>query len=141
MPWGIASAHSGLIVVADYINRNVQTFTNSGEFVSKWGTGGSGSDGLLQDPANIAVDAFDHVYVADSFNDQIQVFSITGAFLLRWGTEGSEDGEFNAPLGVSIAQDGSIFVADGYNSRVQEFGTTPTAAQGTTWGFIKGKYR
>jgi len=45
----------------------------------------------------------------------------TYEFSLKWGTKGSEDGQFNRPVGIAVASDGSVYVADSYNGRVQKF--------------------
>jgi len=102
-------------------------FTDSGEFVRKWGTrcdlsappppcpdpdGPTGrlenGDGQFDSPIDVAVDdgasidqASTIVYVADRDNHRVQVFDGTGAFLAKWGSPGSGKGQFNgAPSGA-----------------------------------------
>ena len=38
IPWGIAIDSSGNVFVADTANHRIQKFTNSGTFVTKWGS-------------------------------------------------------------------------------------------------------
>ena len=42
-------------------------------------------------------------------------------FLNTWGTLGSGDGQFNNPIGLSIANTGEVYVADNTNHRIQWF--------------------
>ncbi|HEY2841271.1 MAG TPA: NHL repeat-containing protein, partial [Pirellulales bacterium] len=42
-------------------------------------------------------------------------------FVCEWGKQGSENGEFNFPIGVAINRADEIFVTDFYNARVQKF--------------------
>jgi hypothetical protein len=61
------------------------------EFVTKWGSEGSGPG---QFNGQNDVDPFKNfVYVADYDNNRIQVFDSDGTFVTSWGTEGEEDGQ------------------------------------------------
>ena len=53
-------------------------------------------------------------------------------FVSKWGTLGTGDGQFNYPLGVSVASDGSVYVADAFNHRIQKF--TPEGEFISQWG-------
>jgi DNA-binding beta-propeller fold protein YncE len=44
-------------------------------------------------------------------------------FLLQWGRHGSRPGEFNFPIGITIAPDHEVLITDFYNARVQCFDT------------------
>jgi hypothetical protein len=72
-PGGIAVDASGNVYVADTGNNRIQKFTSTGNFLTKWGSAGSG-DGLFTTPRGIAVDGSGKVYVADTGNNRIQVF-------------------------------------------------------------------
>jgi DNA-binding beta-propeller fold protein YncE len=43
------------------------------------------------------------------------------SFVTQWGREGSGDGQFKAPEGIAVADDGTIYIADTENHRVQRF--------------------
>ena len=49
------------------------------------------------------------------------MFDNAGTFVKSWGGYGSEDGQFNFPIGISVASDGSLYVTDTYNHRIQKF--------------------
>ena len=48
-----------------------------------------------------------------------------GVFLSKWGTEGTGDGQFGYPRGVSVASDGSVYVSEYRNHRIQKFSPKP----------------
>jgi tripartite motif-containing protein 71 len=51
----------------------VQKFDTNGNFITKWGSYGSG-DGQFIDPEQLAVDSEGFIYVSDRENNNIQVF-------------------------------------------------------------------
>jgi len=55
-------------------NPRVQKFDNNGNFITKWGSYGTG-DGQFKDPEHLAVDSEGNVYVSDKANNNIQVFA------------------------------------------------------------------
>ena len=60
--------------------------------------------------------------IADQLNHRVQVFDCkTGMFLRCFGSEGTCNGEFKCPAGVSVNSDGRIIVCDFNNYRVQVF--------------------
>ena len=61
--------------VADSGNNRVQKFDSNGNFISKFGTYGTG-DGQFINPVDIAVDSSDNVYVDDSLNSKVQIYSL-----------------------------------------------------------------
>lgn len=70
----------------------------------------------------IAVDnRHKRLLVADSKAHRIVAYSLDGNFLFSFGKRGSEDGEFNYPIPVTINHKGEIVVGDVMNSRVQVF--------------------
>ena len=97
------------------------------QFLSKWGSQGSG-DGQLNFPDGIAVDEAGNVYVADRDNHRVQKFGADGRFLLTWGSEGGGDGQFNNPRAVSVDRVRNVYVVDqatagtyGTGIRIQKF--------------------
>src|SRR5207247_5095591 len=98
--------------VADFTNDRIQKFTNTGTFLTKWGSQGSG-DGQFANPTGVAVDGSGNVFVAD-FNSRIQKFTNTGTSLTKWGCPGSGDGHLSVPTGVAVAGSGNLFGAARY---------------------------
>jgi sugar lactone lactonase YvrE len=78
---------NGNVYVADRGNHRIQVFTNSGAYLTQWGTFGTGN-GQFAGPGGVAVDASGNVYVADTYNHRIQVFTRGGVYLTQWGTSG-----------------------------------------------------
>ena len=78
------------------------------------------------------MDASSNVYVADRDNNRIQKFTASGAFASTWGSQGSEDGQFEAPVGLAVDGSGNVYVVDQGNCRIQTF----TASGGflAKWG-------
>ena len=97
-PMGIAVDSSGNVYVADSYNNRIQKFTPDGQFVTKWGSGGSG-DGQFMEPWGIAVDSSDYVYVADTWNSPHPEVYLDGQFVTKWGGIGSNAGEFSTARG------------------------------------------
>ena len=91
----------------------VQKFTSDGQFVTKWGTLGTG-DGQFGDIRGIAVDGNGNVFVADPYSNYIQKFKTDGQFIKKWTSE-------CAPMGVAVDSSGNVYVADSDNSQVQKF--------------------
>jgi DNA-binding beta-propeller fold protein YncE len=92
----IAVDSSGYVYVADIYNYRIQKFDADGNFITKWGSEGTG-DGQFYGPNGIAVDSRGNVYVADSYNNRIQKFDSNGNFITKWGSEGTGDSEFYYP--------------------------------------------
>ena len=70
--------------------------------------------------------------MADSLNNRVQRFTPDGKYLDAWGREGSGDGEFNLPWGLTTDQEGNSYVADWRNDRIQKF--DPEGKHLATWG-------
>ena len=108
------------VYVAGGKSFRIQKFDATGNFLTKWGSLGSG-DGQFNWPGRVMVDDSGNVYVADRANHRIQKFDADGNFLMKWGTSGSGNGQFNLPLGLAIDNTNNIYVADTGNNRIQKF--------------------
>ena len=65
-----------LLVITSFstLIKSIQEFTSQGEFITKWGSAGTGN-GQFIDPFGIAFDSSGNVYVADQVNQRIQKFT------------------------------------------------------------------
>lgn len=70
-------------------------------------------------PTGIAVDKDGHVYVADFHLCKIFKFKMTGELVAEIGQEGSGDGQFRRPRGLTLSPSGLLFVCDSENNRIQ----------------------
>jgi len=130
-PEGVAVDSSGSVYVADTNNYQIQKFTSSGQFITKWGSEGNG-DGQFNRPSGIALDNSGNVYVADTWNQRIQKFTSNGQFTAKWGSEGNGDGQFEYPESIAVDSSGDVYVTETGNSRIQKF--TSNGEFITKWG-------
>jgi len=105
------------VYVSDTGNNRIQVFTLDGKFLRTIGREGSGPNELSR-PMHLYFSG-EELYIADLGNDRIQIFSTLGNPIRRFGSSGSKEGQFDAPSGVAVENDGSIIVAGFYNQRVQ----------------------
>ncbi len=114
-PTGIAVTDTE-VLVSDSRNGRIQVFDHDGNFLRQF----SGSDlATLRRPMNLVVYK-QELYVADYWQDQIFVFTLAGELIRTIGQAGSGPGQFNAPGGVAVGENGDLYVADFYNQRVQK---------------------
>ena len=74
LPFGIAVDGSRSVFVDDFGNDRIQKFTNTGTFVTKWGSFGGGN-GQFAGSIGVAVDGSGHVFVVERDNERIQKFA------------------------------------------------------------------
>jgi DNA-binding beta-propeller fold protein YncE len=77
-------------------------------------------DNSLDKPMDVA-SSKSFTYVTDTNNKRVLVFDIAGNILFHFGEEGSEQGQFKFPYGVSVDDKGRVFVADMYNGKISIF--------------------
>jgi sugar lactone lactonase YvrE len=120
---GVPVEPNARIYVADKGNNRIEIFGDRGEFISKFGSYGTG-DGQLKEPKDVAVDAKGNVWVADGGNSRVEEFDAEGKFIRKFGSYGTANGQFSAggPEGIAIDAKGHVWLADTYNSRLQEYG-------------------
>jgi DNA-binding beta-propeller fold protein YncE len=119
-PNGIAVDSHGNVYVTDYDNNRVQKFDTNGNFITKWGDGGTNNI-QFDDPQGIAVDTHDNVYVTDYSLNRVQKFDSNGNCITKWGSEGSKDGQFDGPKGIAVDTHGNVYVTDEGNTRIELF--------------------
>jgi hypothetical protein len=117
--------------------------TSKGAYSTCGSPGLNNSQTLLNDPADIAVDANPDpvtgqrgsVYIADGYgNHRIAVFDSNGKFLRQWGSRGDGPGQFGSagresgghPHCVVLSNDGLVYTCDRGNNRLQVFDKTGT---------------
>ena len=84
----------------------VDKFTSSGQFITSWGSLGTGV-GQFNQPKGLTLDANDDVYVADEFNNRIQKFDSDGNFITEFG----QDRLFH-PIDVAVDSQGRVYASD-----------------------------
>ena len=104
-----------VLYVAEGGSHQVQKFTTSGEFVSKFGSQGSG-DGQLNQPRGLCVHKDGRVFVSDSGNNRVSIFKADGTFLYH--ITGSN---IQAPWGVAFDQCGNLHIADTRSCNIKIF--------------------
>jgi tripartite motif-containing protein 71 len=74
-----------------------------------------------------------NLYIVDSGNYSIKFSTSSGSSpspplgsfsdpsFNSWGSQGSEDGQFDGPTGISTDSQGMVYVADTGNNRIQKF--------------------
>jgi len=103
------------ILVADSGNHRVQAFDVGGNFISAYGSPGSGP-GQFNDPQGLTVDDSDVIIVADSGNNRLQVLSFDGT---TFGFLRTITAELNGPTGIAAYGTNRIIVADTGNNKVK----------------------
>jgi hypothetical protein len=99
-----------------------------------WGRRGL-TDGRLQKPRAMAIDAHDQLYIAD-MTGRIQVFTADGEFLRGWSTPASENGK---PCGLSFDHHGNLVVADTHYYRVLFYTPAAKLLEDRTIGGVCGR--
>jgi DNA-binding beta-propeller fold protein YncE len=142
-PVGVAIGSSGNVWVAEEGNNRIQEFSETGAYVTTFGSAGSGA-GQFEDPINIAFAGGD-LYVTDQNNNRVDEFSTSGTFLrtIGWGVSNGEakletctsgckagiagtgNGQFDDPRGLTTEPvSGNLYVTDMSNNRVQAITTS-----------------
>ena len=131
---------NGDFLVADgYQNGRIIRYTEDGEFVSEFGSVGSGP-GQFDLIHGVAVDRNKRIYTADRSNDRIQVFTEEGEFIEEWP-------DISDPVGVYVDESDGVWVISAVLNRILKYnldGELQTyfgAFGGTRGGFPGGMAR
>jgi tripartite motif-containing protein 2/3 len=162
-PSGVAvTSDSSFVIVVDGNNNRVQVLrlvvgadgiSAHLEFVRSLGSGEGSAEGQLSCSFGVALlqsngGQQETVLVTEHGNHRVSQFALDGTFVgifAGTGEEGSDDGEFECPLGITVlGSSGEVAVADLLNDRVQifdsegnykrQFGTKGEEADGQLFG-------
>lgn len=73
----------------------------------------------LAGPHYVAVNRHGDIHITEFHSHCVKVFDREGQYIRMFGNHGAGNGQFNAPTGIAIDNDGCILVADWGNSRIQ----------------------
>ncbi|NQT78983.1 MAG: SBBP repeat-containing protein [Candidatus Aminicenantes bacterium] len=127
----VAIDDSGNIYVSNHDRNTVVKFDSDGNYVTKWGTFGTGNYEFYN-PNGIAADSEGNVYICDWNNNRITKYDSDGTYLTEWGEPGGSDGQFSNPFGIAIDNSDIVYVTDYHNCRVQVFSADGTFIR--KWG-------
>ena len=104
----------GRILVADSGNHRLQAFDNLGNFLSEYGSFGSGP-GQFNSPAGVIVDSSGRALVADTLNNRIVVLAFNGT---SFSYVTAYYPALNGPTGLAVDAADNIVIADTGNNRI-----------------------
>ena len=85
-PRAIVIDSQGRLFVTDTGNKRVQVFDRDGNFITQFGSSGTGN-GQFNEPVGLAIDQAGNIYAADTWNQRIEVFDPNFKFLRAWKVE------------------------------------------------------
>lgn len=125
-------------------HNRVKRYTPDGLLDTSWcqdgilgGEYGSGID-EFDTPYSIAIDGADNLYIADTSNHRIKRYTAQGILDEFWssdgiiGSYGSNDEQFNSPIGIAVDHLNNLYVSDSSNNRLKRY--TPGGILDTSWG-------
>ena len=133
-PAGLTVDSHGDVWVVDGLNDRVQEFSESGSYVTQFGSKGAGGD-QFNEPATITISE-GSLYVVDRGNDRVEQFSMAGSYIDQFGSKGKGGGQLEKPIGiVANPNTGVLYVCDYENERMEEFSSAGKfLTEWSTWG-------
>ncbi len=110
-PGGLATDAQGNVYVADPANYRIEKFDRNGNFLTSWGSKGSGM-GQFGRPQGVAVDRQGNVYVTDNSNHRVLQFDTQGKLLSQWGEAGTSPGMLFYPAGIASDNQGNLYIVN-----------------------------
>ena len=120
VPRDVTVSANNHLLVADFINSCIHTYTLDGHYVWKFGTPRSGR-GKLDRPYSLTTDLNGFIIVADTYNHRVSIFDKDHNCIHCFGSNGTANGQFDYPFGIAVSPNGSIYVSDFENKRIQIF--------------------
>ena len=117
-PRGTVSNSKGQLVVVE--GATVSVLTQEGKKIRTFGQLSNAHHGVTVDKDN-------NIYVMDRSNHRVNKFSSDGEFVAAVGSQGSDNLQFNSPLGICYNRtDNNLYVTDQSNHRIQVLSTDLT---------------
>ena len=128
-PTDMAFLSNGDFAISDgYGNTRVIKFDQDGNYLTHWGTPGTGPS-QFNTVHGIAVDDNDRLYVSDRGNNRIQVFDANGGHLDTWPG-------IRFPLSIRMSADQYLWVNDGLAQKFLKFDLSGNLLY--SWGTFGG---
>ena len=105
-PLGVAVGHN-VIAVSEYNDHVVKKFSLQGDYLSKFGSPGSG-DGQFNNPQGLCFNSKDLLYVVDNGNCRVQVFR-ENVPLFKFGSRANK---FLNPRYIAVDSSDQVYVTD-----------------------------
>ena len=109
-----------MLYVAEYSNHRVQKLTTSGNFISKFGTCGSGNS-QLNGPRGICLDHDGRIFVSECGNNRISVFEPDGTFIYHISGNAADGSNHNGPWGITFDHSGNLHVSEANLNMIKVF--------------------
>jgi len=94
-----------------YGNHVVKKFTLQGDFLSKFGSHGSGN-GQFNNPQGLTFNSKGLLYVVDCGNKRVQVFENKNKYLFKFGSKKSKPGQLHYPCYIALDSSNQVYVTD-----------------------------
>ena len=137
-PTGIALSPTGHVYVADTDNHRIVRFDATGDYVSAFGSKGTGP-GQFNQPAGVAVAPDGNVVVADTLNHRVQKFTAGGTHLATW--QPADPDRLYFPNGIAVGPGDVVYVTNTGDPMVEsppERIVKLRASDGTVVGSVGG---
>ena len=108
-PVGVA-VNLNVIAVSEYDHHVVKIFLSQGDYLSKFGSRGSG-DGQFICAQGLCYNSNGLLYAVDYGNHRVQVFK-DNMFVFKFGSEGHSPGQFQRPRYIAIDSSDQVYVTD-----------------------------
>lgn len=107
------------IYIIDSSWRRIEKYDQNGNLITKYTK--YNCDVEWVDIADVVISPSGNMYVADYSGSCIHIYDSSGDQISKFGSIGENDGQFNAPQGITIDKTGNVYVADTVNRTIQKF--------------------